>query len=30
VHGEHGDAAVEADVRARVRRLCERFPIYQG
>ncbi|MBA4747433.1 MAG: serine hydroxymethyltransferase, partial [Sphingopyxis sp.] len=30
VHGEHGDAAVEADVRARVRTLCERFPIYQG
>ena len=26
--GEHGDAAVEADVRARVRALCERFPIY--
>ena len=30
VHGEHGDAAVEADVRARVRTLCKRFPIYQG
>lgn len=30
VHGEHGDAAVEADVRARVRALCQRFPIYQG
>ena len=29
-NGEHGDAAVEADVRARVRTLCERFPIYQG
>jgi glycine hydroxymethyltransferase len=28
--GEHGDPAVEADVRARVRTLCERFPIYQG
>ena len=28
--GEHGDAAVESDVRARVRALCERFPIYQG
>ncbi|WP_033073414.1 serine hydroxymethyltransferase [Sphingopyxis sp. MWB1] len=28
--GEAGDAAVEADVRARVRTLCERFPIYQG
>jgi glycine hydroxymethyltransferase len=26
--GEHGDGAVEADVRARVRTLCERFPIY--
>ena len=26
--GEHGDAAVEADVRQRVRVLCERFPIY--
>ncbi|WP_419827586.1 serine hydroxymethyltransferase [Sphingomonas sp.] len=26
--GEEGDAAVEADVRARVRQLCERFPIY--
>jgi glycine hydroxymethyltransferase len=26
--GEHGDAAVEADVKARVRTLCERFPIY--
>ena len=26
--GEHGDAAVEADVRRRVRALCERFPIY--
>jgi len=28
--GEHGDAEVEADVRSRVRALCERFPIYQG
>ncbi|WP_019831097.1 serine hydroxymethyltransferase [Sphingomonas sp. PR090111-T3T-6A] len=28
--GEHGDAAVEADVRTRVRALCERFPIYTG
>ena len=28
--GEQGDADVEADVRARVRALCERFPIYQG
>jgi glycine hydroxymethyltransferase len=26
--GEHGDAAIEADVKARVRALCERFPIY--
>ena len=26
--GEHGDAQVEADVRLRVRTLCERFPIY--
>jgi glycine hydroxymethyltransferase len=26
--GEHGDADVEADVRGRVRALCERFPIY--
>ncbi len=26
--GEHGDPAVEADVKARVRALCERFPIY--
>jgi glycine hydroxymethyltransferase len=28
--GEHGDPAVEADVRTRVRTLCQRFPIYQG
>ncbi|MEQ1688130.1 MAG: serine hydroxymethyltransferase [Sphingopyxis sp.] len=28
--GEHGDAGVEADVRIRVRTLCERFPIYAG
>ena len=28
--GEHGDADVEADVRGRIRALCERFPIYQG
>ncbi|SKB25599.1 serine hydroxymethyltransferase [Sphingopyxis flava] len=27
--GEHGDADVEANVRGRVRSLCERFPIYQ-
>ena len=27
--GEAGDPAVEADVRARVLALCERFPIYQ-
>ncbi len=26
--GEDGDTAVEADVRTRVRNLCERFPIY--
>ena len=26
--GEHGDPEVEADVRNRVRALCERFPIY--
>lgn len=26
--GEAGDAQVEADVKARVRALCERFPIY--
>jgi glycine hydroxymethyltransferase len=26
--GEHGDPAVEAGVRERVRTLCERFPIY--
>ncbi|MDO9370069.1 MAG: serine hydroxymethyltransferase [Sphingopyxis sp.] len=26
--GEHGDADVEANVRGRVRTLCERFPIY--
>ncbi len=28
--GAHGDATVEADVKARVRALCDRFPIYQG
>ncbi len=28
--GEHGDPHVEADVRLRVRALCERFPIYAG
>jgi glycine hydroxymethyltransferase len=28
--GEHGDADIEADVRGRVRALCERFPIYEG
>ncbi|WOK37268.1 serine hydroxymethyltransferase [Sphingomonas sp. C3-2] len=28
--GEHGDPAVEADVKARVRTLCDRFPIYPG
>ena len=26
--GEHGDQSVEADVKTRVRALCERFPIY--
>ncbi len=26
--GEHGDSVVEADVKQRVRALCERFPIY--
>jgi glycine hydroxymethyltransferase len=28
--GEHGDQAVEADVKRRVRELCARFPIYRG
>ncbi len=28
--GEHGDPSVEADVRQRVRNLCEDFPIYPG
>ena len=28
--GEAGDAQVEANVRARVEALCERFPIYEG
>ena len=28
--GEHGDPVVEADVKTRVRALCDRFPIYQG
>ncbi|WP_242417679.1 serine hydroxymethyltransferase [Sphingomonas panni] len=28
--GEAGDPQVEADVKARVRALCERFPIYPG
>jgi len=27
-HGEHGDPAVEADVKRRVEALCDRFPIY--
>ena len=27
-HGEHGNAEVEAQVRAEVEALCERFPIY--
>ena len=30
INGEHGDGAVEADVKTRVRALCDRFPIYQG
>ena len=29
-HGEHGDAAIEANVRERVSSLCARFPIYEG
>ena len=29
-HGEEGNAAVEAGVRARVQALCDRFPIYPG
>jgi glycine hydroxymethyltransferase len=28
-HGEEGNAAVEAEVKGRVRALCARFPIYQ-
>ncbi|HWH17976.1 MAG TPA: serine hydroxymethyltransferase [Allosphingosinicella sp.] len=28
--GEQGDPAVEAEVKARVRQLCARFPIYPG
>ena len=28
-NGEDGNAAVEADVKTRVRALCARFPIYQ-
>jgi glycine hydroxymethyltransferase len=28
-HGEEGNAKVEADVRARVKDLCARFPIYK-
>jgi len=28
-NGEHGNAAVEAEVRGRVRSLCARFPIYR-
>ena len=27
-NGEEGNDAVEADVKARVRELCARFPIY--
>ncbi len=29
-HGEHGDKALEAEVRLRVEALCDRFPIYEG
>ena len=29
-HGEDGNAAVEARVRAEVKALCDRFPLYQG
>jgi glycine hydroxymethyltransferase len=29
-HGTEGNAAVEAGVKARVRSLCDRFPIYPG
>ena len=29
-HGEDGNAAVEAEVRAGVEAMCERFPIYPG
>ena len=29
-NGEAGNGAVEADVRARVKALCDRFPIYPG
>ncbi len=29
-NGEAGDAQIEANVRGRVRALCERFPIYPG
>ena len=28
--GEHGDKALEAEVRLRVEALCDRFPIYEG
>ena len=29
-NGHEGNSAVEASVKARVRELCARFPIYQG
>ena len=29
-NGEEGNGAVEAEVKARVRALCARFPIYPG
>jgi glycine hydroxymethyltransferase len=29
-NGEGGDNRVEGEVKARVRALCARFPIYQG
>jgi len=29
-NGEDGNAAVETRVRAEVKALCDRFPLYQG
>jgi glycine hydroxymethyltransferase len=29
-NGAEGNGAVEADVRTRVKALCDRFPIYPG